>query len=409
MSDHADQLVGTLFRILSEEGHREARQALLNTYRSRATAERTELTEGLFSELVTVLDEQVDTQTEVDVLATAVERLLDRFSAVVRVAPVAVLVVDDDSRIQVWNDGAERILGWAGAEMRGRTYPHGLTESPETARELCRHLRDGERLQGIEARHAHENGSVLDVRVWAAPLQTDGQGFGGAVFVVSDITRRKQREQRLAVLNRVLRHNIRNDVTIVRGHLDMLADERPADDEHVGTIRERLSNIVELSRAARNIEQLGDEEAERTPVDLGAVLPERVRRLQSQPREITVSSEIPDSLTVVAHELFPYAVDNVLENAVEHNSTDTPRVEVSVESDASRNHVVVAVADNGPGLPPTEQEVLTSQTETPLNHSKGLGLWLTRWIVRSSDGQVSVGESDLGGTRVSLRLPKRTD
>jgi signal transduction histidine kinase len=117
-----------------------------------------------------------------------------------------------------------------------------------------------------------------------------------------------------------------------------------------------------------------------------------------------VAGEVPDALSVVGHELLPCAFDNVLDNAIEHNDSGTPRVDVAARTDESEEYAVVTVADDGPGLPRAEREVLTSETETSLTHSSGLGLWLTRWIVRSSDGSITVAESELGGTRVSIRL-----
>lgn len=410
MADHVEQLVGVLFRVLSEAEHTEAQQTLLETYHSQATTDRRALTEDLFSELITVLHEQTDEQIAVDVLVTAIERLLTRFTAVVEAAPVAILVVDSNNEIQVWNDGAERMFGWSDTEVRRRVYPRLLTESSETADEVLQRLRAGDRIHGLEAQHTEKNGAVLDVRIWAAPIQAEDDSFGGAVFIISDITEQKQREQRLAVLNRVLRHNIRNDVNVISAHLELLADESPGDDEHIRVMQRRLSNILELSRTARNIERLQtDDAAEPTTLDIGELLRERLAQFRAESRTAHISDDLPESLPVAAHELLPYAFDNILDNALEHNQSETPKVRVWTELGPDRTHVTANVADNGPGLPPAEQQVLTAETETPLSHSSGLGLWLTRWIVRRSDGSIAVSESELGGTHVSVRLRVRDD
>lgn len=112
---------------------------------------------------------------------------------------------------------------------------------------------------------------------------------------------------------------------------------------------------------------------------------------------------------VVGHELLPYALDNVLDNAVEHNDAVPPRIEVIAEPEPGSDRVTLRVADNGPGLPDTEESVLATGAETPLSHSKGTGLWLTQWIVRESDGSVSVSESRLGGTAIEIHLRRPTD
>jgi signal transduction histidine kinase len=65
---------------------------------------------------------------------------------------------------------------------------------------------------------------------------------------------------------------------------------------------------------------------------------------------------------------------------------------------------VLRIADDGPGLPPVERRVLEAGAETQLTHSTGLGLWLTNWIVRVSNGRVAVDTGD-DGTTVDLELP----
>jgi len=404
---HTEQFVGALFRTLADEGHAEAQEALLETYQSQASADRAELVHDLLSELVVVLGRHLDEREEVDVLTTAIEVLLNRFSTVIEASPAAILVVDTDGRIQLWNDGAERTFGWTAGEMTGLSYPERLMDSPETFDRYFGRLQDGERLTGVETRHHNRDGGVLDVRLWAAPLRSKENGFDGATFVISDITDRKQREQRLSVLNRLLRHNIRNDMAVVQGHLEMLAEEVPDDNPHVTTIEKRIDDVVDMSETARHIERLSDYgDADLTELDLATLLRDRLDRLCTETVEADVQASVPDSALVLAHELLPYAVDNVLENAVEHNDSTTPRVAVDVSpAPEESNQVTLHIADDGPGLPDTERKVLTADTETQLTHSTGVGLWLTRWIIRSSDCELGVDTSRFGGTRVSIRLP----
>lgn len=406
MADRIEQLVGTLFRILTEEGYTAAQGAFLDAYQSKATVDRDQLSENLFAELVGVLDTHLETREQVDVLVTAVEQLLDRFTSVIETVPVGVLVVDADGRIQLWNTGAERIFGWSEDEMGDRSYPSALSASPDVTGSFLTRLREGDQLDGIETRHVHKDGLILDVRIWAAPFHTKDGTFNGGAFVISDITERKQREQRLAVLNRVLRHNVRNDVTVIQGHLELVADELPEDSKHVAVIEERLANISDLSDVARHSEQLcRDIDRDCGTVDIGSVVQERVDRLQRAYPEAEIHAAVQPTAPVVAHELLPYALDNVLENALEHNDSDTPRVEIEVSpAEEPENHITVSIADDGPGLPEGERNVLTVERETPLNHSSGLGLWLTRWIVRTSNGTLAVTDGPLDGTCIQIRL-----
>ena len=405
MSGHTDQLIGALFRVLAADGHEEAQQLLLETYRQQAIADREELAQNLFVDCLTVLTERLDAETGADVLTTAVQYLGDRLTAVIEAVPIAIVVVDTEGAIQLWNDGAARMFGWSEAEMHHQQYPDCLTAAPDVTDGFGDRLRSGESLAGIEAQHRHRNGSTLDVRIWAAPLQDADTGFSGATFAISDITAQKQREQRLSVLNRVLRHNIRTDINVIQGHLSMLADQLPADNSHVDVIEDRLGNITDLSEAARCINQLeGDPEAGVTTTDISTLVDERIDRLEADYPSAEVTATVPESAPATAHDLLAYALDNVLENAVIHNPSSTPHVDVTVSEPTPGDYLTIRIADDGPGLPPAEQEVLTTDTETPLSHSSGVGLWLTRWIVRSADGRVAVESSSSGGTCIVVRL-----
>jgi len=409
MGRHTEQLLGVLFRALEEQGHAEARAELIDSYQSRATADRDVLIDQLVGEMLSIFHRRLSESEEAKILTTTVEDLVEQFVAVIEVAPVAIVVVDEDGSVRLWNGGAERMFGWSEDAVVTRPYPELLRYSSDTHETILAELADEDRLTGIETQHYHRDGSVLDVRLWAAPLRTNGN-VTGATFVVSDITTQKQREQHLAVLNRVLRHNIRNEIMVIRGHLEMLSQAVSADNEHVDVIDERLTNIVELSEDARQIEQLQDErQTELVTHELGEVVRNRVNRLRRAWPEAEVRLDISESVSIVASTLLPYALDNLLENAVEHNDAATPRVRVtgSVLSNREADRVKITVEDDGPGLPANETEILATETETPLTHSTGTGLWLTRWIVRSSGGEIAVESNRFGGTtvRVELRRP----
>jgi C4-dicarboxylate-specific signal transduction histidine kinase len=87
-------------------------------------------------------------------------------------------------------------------------------------------------------------------------------------------------------------------------------------------------------------------------------------------------------------------------NAIEHGG-DAPAVEVAVDTTAT-GQVTITVADDGPGLPTVERDLLRGGTETALNHGDGLGLWLVNWIVTDLGGTLDVTVDD--GTTVTVEL-----
>ncbi|MFC7113979.1 ATP-binding protein [Natronoarchaeum sp. GCM10025703] len=100
------------------------------------------------------------------------------------------------------------------------------------------------------------------------------------------------------------------------------------------------------------------------------------------------------------------AVDNLLENAIEHNERPVT-VTLRTERDGD-GRLRISVEDDGSGIPKTEQSVLMGEQEiTPLSHGSGLGLWLVVWVAQTVGGEVEFDESETGGSVITLIIPHR--
>jgi signal transduction histidine kinase len=73
---------------------------------------------------------------------------------------------------------------------------------------------------------------------------------------------------------------------------------------------------------------------------------------------------------------------------------------------AASEFVEITVADDGPGIPDIELDVLAENQETPLKHGSGLGLWLIDWLVDHLDGELTFESREPRGTIVTVRLPR---
>ena len=104
---------------------------------------------------------------------------------------------------------------------------------------------------------------------------------------------------------------------------------------------------------------------------------------------------------------FIAAIEEAVENAVKHNESTEPTVQIRVEG-CSDDWVEVVIEDNGSGIPDQELEVL-STGETPLNHAERLGLWSIYWVVSRVGGRLSVTESDSRGSTLTLSVPCYTE
>ncbi|WP_135364576.1 sensor histidine kinase [Halosimplex halophilum] len=219
-----------------------------------------------------------------------------------------------------------------------------------------------------------------------------------------------QRRSEVIVLNRVLRHNLRNAMTVVVGNADRIADR--TDDETTRTeaerIRRRGESLLELADHARAVESsLGarpDEVATRPAAD---IVGDVVTTLREEFPDADVRTTGPDEPVAVPNgDLLLVALDELARNAVTHSDAPEPTVEIGAAVDGGT--VRFAVADDGPGMPAVERRVLTeSFVETPTQHGAGLGLWLVTWLVHWADGEIDVAVDD--GTTVTVAVPCQPD
>ena len=234
-----------------------------------------------------------------------------------------------------------------------------------------------------------------------------------AVGVHQDIDDQKRTRKRLErnnellqAIDRVLRHNLHNDMNVVEGYADTIRERA------TGRLEAQAETIVETSQALldtvdkeRRITSLLAEPDDPEVVDLGSVLPAAVDRLRAQYPEATITQDLPLAAPVVANPNVDQALAELLENAVVHSNKASPHVRLAAETDGES--VVVTVADDGPGIPEMERAVLTDATEiTPLYHGDGLGLWFVNLVVDQSDGDLTFAENEPHGSVVTVRLPR---
>lgn len=322
-------------------------------------------------------------------------RAVARAELVERMAE-SVLVLSDEGRIVDVNRSARAILGVEADDVVGAS----LDELAPRLASVLDGTDHGDRefTTGDPPRH-------YEVRV--STLQGNHGGTIGRLVVLRDVTERQRRERRIAVLNRVLRHDLNNDVAVVEGYAGMLAED-PGNEEYAEVIAERAAEMADLLGTVREVElALESGSSPLSRVDIVRVVEEQVEVARRSHPEATFETDLPASEDVCAIDLVPSAVDNLVENAVEHNDSDTPHVRVSVgrEIEDGRSYVTITVADDGPCVPEPDRRVLVGDEGAELEDAGGLGLWLVNWIVTESGGEVVWGPNEPRGNVVVLRLP----
>ncbi|WP_136717101.1 PAS domain-containing sensor histidine kinase [Halorientalis salina] len=250
------------------------------------------------------------------------------------------------------------------------------------------------------------DGTVVLTRMRAVP-RTDGDGTvigTRALFV--DVTAREQRRQQVAVLNRLLRHNLRNDMTVVLNHASMLADRLDdAQRDPIEHIRETAQRWDRLVGKVQSIRQVVSAETDWQRADLARTLDRVEAQLNEHYPDARIRVLRPSEGIASIRPEIELALVELCENAIHHAAETAPEVVVTVGTPPDEPWIKLTVANDGPAIPESELLALGSDETTPLLHGTGLGLWLVRLAVDRVGGDVSVVENTDAGTAVTIRYP----
>ncbi|NHN40822.1 hypothetical protein G9C85_04135 [Halorubellus sp. JP-L1] len=211
--------------------------------------------------------------------------------------------------------------------------------------------------------------------------------------------RLEQRESQLRVLNRVLRHNLRNEMNVVLGHSQSITEYGADPETHARAIESAARETLDISNKARMIEDRIREATEsREPAALSTVVSEAMA-LADGPSTVDVAVDVPDDVVVADGDAIRTALAEIVENARIHSDHPPAERDVAVRASAYDSRVRVSVSDNGPGLPAIERRLLAGELDaSPVDHGEGLGLWIARWLVDRADGDLSIDVTDAGTT-----------
>lgn len=127
-------------------------------------------------------------------LYETLQELSETRAAIIQASPAAIVLLDPDGTVRMWNPAAERIFGWTEPEVLGCPLP---TVPDDRRGELARHLQHvtaGHTVLGEELRRQRADGQPVDVQVWAAPVRRS-DGSVHCLSVYADITERKRAER----------------------------------------------------------------------------------------------------------------------------------------------------------------------------------------------------------------------
>ncbi|QAY21849.1 PAS domain-containing protein [Halorubrum ezzemoulense] len=348
----------------------------------------------------------------------AIERARNELRQIIDLVPDLIFAKRDDGTYLLANEATAEAYGLTVAETEGCTDAEILPDSAQSTHFRAddqRVIESDEQLEIPEEELTTADGETRLFQTTKIPYRVAGTDDDAMLGYARDITPLRRYEHRLerqrdnlSVLNKIVRHDIRNALQVVSGSAELLEHRLDTENHRLlKAIRTAAAEAVDITVSAREVTELLMEfDSDPEPVALTPVLTRQIDAVRSSDRSVSVTRVgKSDEKPVLADEMLKSVFRNLLHNAVVHNDGDSPSIRVS--TDALPGRVRVAVADDGPGVPDDlKRTVFDEGTQGIDSEGTGLGLYLVKTLVDRYGGAVWVEDSESGGARFVVELPR---
>jgi PAS domain S-box-containing protein len=340
-----------------------------------------------------------------------------RWRSIIDSAVDGIVVIDQFGRVEGFNPAAERLFGYAEADIVGQNV-NTLMPSPyheEHDRYLARYLATATaKIIGIgrEVTGRRKDGTTFPVHLSVGQFDLEGQRkFTG---ILHDLSGRAQMEEqlreraalaRLGEMAAVIAHEVRNPLAGIRGAIQTIGTRLPAEGGDGAMVKEIVSRIDSLNEMMKDLLLFARPPQPRPkPTEIIPLVQMIANLLKEDPALRNVRVDVGGSSPPIPAdaEMLKIVFQNLLVNGA-HAMGGQGRINVDVKTvDTS---CVIAVTDQGPGIPPDMLDKIFLPFFTTKARGSGLGLPTAKRLIEAQNGDISIDCPPAGGTTVIVTLP----
>ena len=341
-------------------------------------------------------------------------------NAIIASSDDAIVSKDLNGIITSWNQGAERLFGYSGAEVVGRSIrtiipPDRLGEEDE----VLSRVRRGERVEHFETVRRRKDGSLVPISLAVSPVRDPSGRIIGASKIARDITERRESERAIAEAVAVkdefiglVSHELRTPLTTIMGNAGILSRRGSVLD-----VESRLAAAADIHQEAIRLNGIIDDLLSLARLDGGQIECEPtalVRQVQRSlgehavrsKREVELRADVPDLLVTGDQRIIGHVLNNYLSNAEKYSPMNSA-IEVVVDCRGTEGRV--RVLDRGIGFDVDEAERLFDSFYRAKNVGKvsgiGIGLSVCRRLIGAIAGTCWASPREGGGSEFGFSLP----
>ena len=344
--------------------------------------------------LVTSIVSSIQVKRKTDEL----KKSREKFERLFMKNPEAAVHLDADSRILNINHRFAELFGYSLDEIKGRHINDVIVpdEKIEEAMALDKKVEEG--YVYYDTVRKKKDGTLIQVSLSTAPIKI-GENFMESVVLYTDITERRQNEEKirelndtLRLINRIMRHDILNDLQIANSSLEIYSEGKSK--TFIEKAMQRINRSIKLIEMMRNFESMVSSGKELKKYSVKKVVEDVIK-------DYDVKFDIKGDCTIMADEAFRSVIDNIVRNAIEHGGTD----KIDITMKGNNEECEIRIADYGKGIP---DEIKKRIFDERFRHGKtggtGLGLHIVKKTVERYGGNIHVEDNEPRGAVFVIKL-----
>ncbi len=333
----------------------------------------------------------------------------DIFQTVVENVDDIVVVLNEKLEIIYINPSVERILGHNPEDMMNIAYKDLFT--PESWEKVSKLM--NERFEKVkkgnkdDKRVKHQldlvskDGREIRTELFASPIYDNDQ-YKGAILLVRDVSQTikvqeelLKRDEMLHLINKIMRHDIRNRLSIAFGFLGLMRETGKMDKIHLMKAYDAVGKAIRITKRMSELETLMVNGLETEAVDIKQIIDE-----VSSDAEIKI--EMEGNCLVRADKALASVFENLINNSIVHGNASQAKISVKKKDDFCH----LLYADNGEGMPERMMsQIFEEGVSFGSRRGSGLGLFIVKRTIERYGGTITVGKNQPKGLFFRMMLP----
>jgi PAS domain S-box-containing protein len=342
------------------------------------------------------------------------------FSDIILNSIDAIIGIDNEFKIFLWNKGAEQIFGYTKEETMDRDFAMLMPQEKLRGGEkefLTNEVKEKGFLANYETERLTKEGNLINVSLTRFLIHNEKNEPFGSVGIIRDITKVKQLErelrekENLALIGEVvssIAHSLSNPLNIISGNADYLLLDKAENDKEYEELKTILDEATRITKSIRHLLNFSRPlKIEKQKNSINRIIDEVVKNS----KYITGDKKISFKKTLgeIPEFYFDYAqiqevISNIVTNAVQAINLQG---EIKIKTSHENGIAVIDISDNGPGIPKENLEKIFKPFFSSKGYGKGtgLGLSISKRILKEHGGDITVKSRTGKGTTFTITLP----